>query len=179
MTHTTRIAALLASSMALTLAIPASAQDQDSDDSAGEETAAPQSDPQAIAAARRRGGGHSKMAFMKAYDTNEDGQVSIGEFYTKREAGYARRDADGNGSLTKAEYVGEFEARMKANDVVIAEENRERQIQAANFRFGFMDADENEIMTAAEFHASGARMFKRLDSNEDGYINDKDTAESF
>ena len=45
--------------------------------------------------------------------------------------------------------------------------------------FGFIDTDENEIMTAAEFHASGIRMFKRLDSNEDGYINAQDTADSF
>ena len=139
---------------------------------------APQDDPEA-AERERRVGGHSKTAFVISYVTIFDGQGSIGEFIVKREQGYARRDADGNGSLTKAEYVGDFTARMDARQVNFTVENRERQVEAANFRFGFMDTDENEIMTAAEFHASGMRMFKRLDSNEDGYINDQDSAESF
>ncbi|MEM9085030.1 MAG: hypothetical protein AAGB23_03800 [Pseudomonadota bacterium] len=139
---------------------------------------APQDDPEA-AERERRVGGHSKTAFVKTYDTNEDGQVSIGEFMVKREQGYARRDADGNGSLTKEEYVGDFFKRMEARQVNFTVENKERQMKAADFRFGFMDTDENEIMTAAEFHASGMRMFKRLDSNEDGYINGQDSADSF
>lgn len=139
---------------------------------------APQDDPEAVERSRRVGG-HSKTAFVKSYDTNEDGQVSIGEFMVKREQGYARRDADGNGSLTKAEYVGDFFKRMEARQVNFTVESKERQMKAADFRFGFMDTDENEIMTAAEFHASGMRMFKRLDTNEDGYINAQDTADSF
>ena len=73
---------------------------------------APQNDPAAVERSRRVGG-HSKTVFVKTYDTNKDGQVSIGEFMIKREQGYARRDADGNGSLTKAEYVGEFFKRME------------------------------------------------------------------
>lgn len=174
---TTSLIALCAPLAIGMLAVPTAAQDQDNaqDDNASDAATPPQADADAVAQARRPGGGHSKQNFLKTYDTNGDGQVSLGEFVVKREEGYARRDADGDGSLTKDEYVGEFVARM---DERMAQ-SRQRQIDAANFRFGFMDSDENAVMTATEFHASGSRMFKRLDTNEDGVVNDADTSESF
>jgi len=154
------------------------AADEPTEDLDSSANVAPQEDPEA-AERERRAGGHSKTAFVKTYDTNGDGQVSIGEFMVEREATYARTDADGDGSLTKAEYVGDFTERMDASKLTFAVEDRQRQIDAADFRFGFMDTDENTVMTAAEFHASGMRMFKRLDTNEDGFVNGKDTADSF
>ncbi|MEM1133815.1 MAG: hypothetical protein AAGH53_12855 [Pseudomonadota bacterium] len=177
MTKGAKVAAFMAAGTLLAAASPIWAGEPE-DGQNTDAQVAPQDDPEAQER-ERRVGGHSKGAFVKTYDTNADGQVSIGEFMVKREQGYARRDADGNGSLTKAEYVGDFTARMDAREVKFTVENRDRQVKAANFRFGFMDTDENEIMSAAEFHASGMRMFKRLDTNEDGYINEKDTADSF
>ncbi|MEL7198505.1 MAG: hypothetical protein AAGL10_09340 [Pseudomonadota bacterium] len=179
MTRTKFSIALVASGALIALSSPVSADDEQDGASAQAASEAPQNDPEAARQERQAGGGHSKMVFMKTYDTNEDGQVSLGEFVVKREAGYSRRDADRNGSLSKAEYVGEFVSRMDEREEKYSDEMRERQIKAANFRFGFMDADENEIMTAAEFHDSGTRIFKRLDTNEDGFINAMDTAESF
>ena len=180
MIKVTKTSAVVLAGAAFSMTAPtlAAEPEQDADYTASQAVFAPQDNPEA-AERERRVGGHSKTAFVKTYDTNEDGQVSIGEFMVKREEGYARRDADGNGSLTKAEYVGDFFKRMEARQVNFTVENKERQMKAADFRFGFMDTDENEIMTAAEFHASGMRMFKRLDSNEDGYINDQDSADSF
>lgn len=34
-------------------------------------------------------------------------------------------------------------------------------------------------MTLDEFHTSGTPMFTRLDTNEDGVVNDEDTADRF
>ncbi|KPP92931.1 hypothetical protein [Erythrobacter sp. HL-111] len=163
----------------LCLAGPAMADEPDGE--TGTDTGAstaPQDNPEA-SERERRVGGHSKTAFVKTYDTNGDGQVSIGEFMMAREASYAKTDMDGDGSLTSKEYVGEFTERMDASELTFAVEDRQRQIDAAEFRFGFMDTDENGIMTAAEFHESGMRMFKRLDTNEDGFVNESDTADSF
>lgn len=176
MTKQTIPGRLLAAAV-LCVAVPAVA-DEPAGDADVSTSAAPQNDPEA-AERERRVGGHSKTAFVKTYDTNADGQVSIGEFMVEREASYARTDADGDGSLTQAEYVGDFTERMDASELTFAVEDRQRQVDAANVRFGFMDTDENTVMTAAEFHASGMRMFKRLDTNEDGFVNDKDTADSF
>lgn len=173
------IAGALFAATSLCLVSPAMADDQISTGSMEtDDSLAPQDDPEA-AERERRVGGHSKTAFVKTYDINGDGRVSIGEFMMEREATYARTDADGDGSLTQDEYVGDFAKRMDASELSFDVGDRQRQIDAANFRFGFMDTDENEIMTAAEFHASGMRTFKRLDTNEDGSVNGQDTADSF
>lgn len=178
MTNTNRCTPLLACVLVLGVSTPAVADDPVRRNDSSAIVAAPQDDP--VAAEReRRTGGHSKTALMNTYDTNGDRRVSIGEFMIERERSYAGTDADGNGSLSRAEYVGEFEARMDAGDVAFEIGDRERQIEAAGVRFGFMDSDENEIMTAAEYHVSGMRMFKRLGTNEDGFVDARDTAESF
>lgn len=178
MTNTIRCILFLACVLVLGASTPAVADDPVRQNDSSAIAAAPQDD--LVAAEReRRTGGHSKTAFMKTYDTNGDRRVSIGEFMMDRERSYAGTDADGNGSLSRAEYVGEFEARMDSGDVAFQIGDRERQIEAAGVRFGFMDSDENEIMTAAEYHASGMRMFKRLDTNDNGFVDARDTADSF
>lgn len=177
MMKNTKVAVRLVSGLILAAASPAAA-DERTDTAAAQPDGAPQADSQA-AARERRTGGHSKAAFLKTHDVNGDGRVSLGEFVMKREADFIRTDADGNGALTKAEYVGEFTARMDAAGLRFAVDNRDRQISAANVRFGFMDSDENGIMTAMEFHDSGQRIFRRLDTNEDGFVDQNDTADSF
>lgn len=118
---------------------------------------------------------HSKGGFVRSYDTDGDGQVSQAEFLAEREKGYNLRDADGNGTLVEEEYVGEYVVRM---DKRMAE-RRAGGIKQAHVRFNILDGNEDKVMTLAEFHDSGSRMFSRLDSNEDGIVNDQDTAESF
>ena len=119
--------------------------------------------------------GHGKGFFIDTYDTNGDGEVAITEFVAERDAGYARRDHNNDGQVHLEEYVSEFEVRLEKQ----LEERRERQIDAANFRFTVLDTDDNETMSIEEFHASSKRMFSRLDSNGDGVVNDADTAKSF
>lgn len=124
---------------------------------------------------RRNTGGHSKGGFMDRYDTNADGKVEMAEFVAERNEGYARRDFNGDGMVHQEEYVSEYEVRLEQQ----LEERRERSIEAANFRFTVMDTDDNEAMSLDEFHASSKMMFTRLDSNEDGVVDEEDTAERF
>ena len=126
-------------------------------------------------AQRRNTGGHSKGGFMNRYDTNGDGEVEMAEFVAERNDGYARRDFNGDGIVHQEEYVSEYEVRLEQQ----LEERRDRSIEAANFRFTVMDTDDDEAMSLDEFHASSKMMFTRLDTNEDGIVNDEDTAERF
>ncbi|MEO0451914.1 MAG: hypothetical protein AAFZ74_16490 [Pseudomonadota bacterium] len=126
-------------------------------------------------AQRRNTGGHSKGGFLDRYDTNGDGEVEMAEFVAERNDGYARRDFNGDGIVHQEEYVSEYEVRLEQQ----LEERRERSIEAANFRFSVMDTDDDEAMSLDEFHASSKMMFTRLDTNEDGIVNDEDTAERF
>lgn len=126
-------------------------------------------------AQQRNTGGHSKGGFVDRYDTNGDGEVEMAEFVAERNEGYARRDFNGDGMVHQEEYVSEYEVRLEQQ----LEERRERSIEAANFRFTAMDTDDDDAMTLDEFHASSKMMFTRLDTNEDGIVDDEDTAERF
>ncbi|MEM9374759.1 MAG: hypothetical protein AAGA72_00960 [Pseudomonadota bacterium] len=124
---------------------------------------------------RRNRGAHSKGGFMERYDTNGDGEVALEEFMSEREVGYNRRDADGDGAVYEEEYVAEYEVRLQEQ----LKARHERSIKQAYVRFDVLDSDDDEVMTLDEFHASGTRMFTRLDTNEDGVVNDEDTADRF
>lgn len=119
--------------------------------------------------------GHSKIEFLRTYDTDLDGAVSREEFNAQRAQDYARTDSDGSGALSESEYVGEYATRL---DAQIAE-MRERQITQAHSRFGVLDTDDDQSMTQTEFDASGARIFGALDTNGDGRVDDGDTADGF
>lgn len=146
-----------ASLAALTISAPILAQDNNSD--------GPISTTQA----------HSKGAFVTSYDANEDGVVSKEEFMASRKEGYDLRDSNSDGTLVEAEYVAEYIKRLDRS----LKERRASSIRQAYVRFDVLDTDENKEMTLEEFNDSGLRMFKRLDTNEDGVVNELDSAEHF
>jgi len=118
--------------------------------------------------------GHSKTEFLKTYDTNLDGKVTKAEYDAKRQADYGRTDADKDGAVTEAEYVGEYAARLDADLAA----QRKRGLDQAKVRFGVIDADKSGRMSPAEYNAIAARTFAGLDTNGDGVVDDKDTAQS-
>ncbi|MBX3482660.1 hypothetical protein [Phenylobacterium sp.] len=118
--------------------------------------------------------GHSKVEFMKAYDTDLDGKVSRAEYEAKRHADFVRTDTDRNGVVDEAEYVAEYAARLDAELAAM----RKRQIDQARVRFGVIDADKDGRMREPEYDAVAARTFGRLDTNGDGVVDSADTAQS-
>ncbi|WP_454760727.1 EF-hand domain-containing protein [Caulobacter segnis] len=123
---------------------------------------------------------HARDTFIKEQDQNGDGVVSKDEFAATRALQFAATDADKNGSLSQAEYVGEFKARLEkklAADTRPAdkkEEERVRQVRQADVRFGVLDSDKSGAITRAEFDYTGWRMFNHHDTNNDGAVSAAD-----
>ena len=123
---------------------------------------------------------HARDTFIKEQDTGGDGAVSKEEFKAGREKQFAGVDADGNGLLSQAEYVGEFTARLTARLAASTDtaekkqEERVRQLRQADVRFGVLDSDRSGGITPAEFDYSGWRMFVTHDTNKDGAVSAAD-----
>jgi hypothetical protein len=159
---------LLLAAPALALSAPLAAA-QPSADAAPAAAAAPGDN------ATRGARGHGKEEFLETYDANSDSVVSRAEFDAHRAEQFDRADADHNGALTEAEYVAEYQVRLDAELAA----QREAQLRQAHVRFGVLDANHNAAMTTTEFGASGQRMFASLDTNHDGAVDERDTAEHY
>ncbi|MFI8571232.1 EF-hand domain-containing protein [Stenotrophomonas bentonitica] len=113
---------------------------------------------------------HTANGMLELYDRNQDGAVGREEFDAVRAAGFAATDADGNGTLSLAEYTAEFSGRL--------EQQRQRvradAARQARVRFASLDEDTDGRMTFAEYQLSGKRMFDRADSNGDGVVDARD-----
>jgi len=121
------------------------------------------------------GGGHGKAEFITSYDASGDSIVTRAEFDARRSEHYARTDADRRGGVSEAEYVGDYTTRL---DRELAE-MRARQLAQAHVRFGVLDTNDDNAISAEEFAASGARMFGQLDTNRDGSVDERDTNENY
>jgi Ca2+-binding EF-hand superfamily protein len=126
-------------------------------------------------AAGNAGGGHSKREFLETYDANKDGKVSKEEFAARRGADHKGLDLNENGSVNELEYINEYTLRL---DKELAA-RRAGQIRQAHVRFGVLDTNKDGVLSAEEFAASGDRMFSRLDTSGDGFVDTADTANSF
>lgn len=120
-------------------------------------------------------GGHGKQDFIKSYDVDGDGKVSMEEFLAERAEIHKTYDLDGDGKVTQTEYVEDYQYRL---DQELAA-RRANSLRQAHFRFGILDSDDDGEMTLNELHESGNRTFSRLDTNGDGIIDEADTADTF
>ncbi|WP_395444221.1 hypothetical protein [Caulobacter sp. UC70_42] len=133
-----------------------------------------------LAAGAAHAASHARDTFIKEQDQNGDGVVTKDEYAATRALQFAATDADRNGVLSRAEYVGEFKARLEkrlATDSRTAEkkeEERERQMRQADVRFDVLDSDKSGAITRAEFDYSGWRMFVTHDTNNDGTVSSAD-----
>jgi Ca2+-binding EF-hand superfamily protein len=86
----------------------------------------------------------------------------------------AKADADSDGTITKAEYLADVDARfakLDANkDGKIAKEERPGQGERGGRMMSRMDTDNDGAISLDEQHAQANRRFARLDTNGDGKI---------
>lgn len=104
---------------------------------------------------------HSVVGMLDMYDQNGDGKVDKVEYQQQRDAAFARTDLDKNAELSSDEYLNEFVDRL---DRQIAK-TRTAQLKQAAVRFKALDKDNSQQISAAEFNASGERMFTRWDTD--------------
>lgn len=106
---------------------------------------------------RRGHRGHRGGGLTRA-DANNDGNITREEFLARPTAMFARLDADNDGVIQASERPQRPERRA---------ENGERRQRADRPN---PDTDGNGTFSQAEFTAMGARMFERLDANNDGRV---------
>lgn len=115
---------------------------------------------------------HSRAGMLEIYDADGDGTVTRAEYDRGRDEAFARTDTDGDGRLDADEYLAEFEDRL---DRRIAS-TRESSSQQAHVRFKAIDSDHDGRMSWDEYAASGKRVFERADGNGDGVVDARDPA---
>lgn len=113
---------------------------------------------------------HSRAGLLEIYDADGDGSVTRAEFERQRGEAFARTDANQDGRIDAEEYQNEFEDRL---DRQIAK-NREAATRQTGVRFKALDTDADSKISPAEYAASGQRMFERLDTVKDGVVSRND-----
>jgi len=114
---------------------------------------------------------HSVSGMLLMYDADGNGEVSQQEYLAKRQQVFANTDLDKNGVLSGEEYLAEFTDRVDRQ----LEKNRTAALKQALVRFKALDKDQNQILSAAEYHQSGKNIFQRFDSNKDYVVSKQDT----
>ena len=109
--------------------------------------------------------------------SHSSGLVSAG-----RAERFKATDANGDGSLSEAEYVAEFSGRFE-KDLAASNsseekktEARQRQIRQTHVRFGILDTDKDGKISHAEYRAIADRTFAEQDADKDGMITARDVA---
>ena len=125
----------------------------------------------------RPAGGHGLDAFLGSYDANRNGQVTRAEFDALRLQRFQAADTNGDGVLNEAEYVAEYEGRLKRQ---YFEQGRQpddayaNNIKQAHTRFGIVNRARDGKFTRAEDQAIADKSFTGLDSNGDGVVSKAD-----
>jgi len=135
----------------------------------------------AASGAARPVGGHGHAAFMGAYDTNRDGVVTRNEYDTVRKQRFMAADTNGDGWLGEAEYVAEFEGRLKRqyeSEGKAPDERYANSMKQAYVRFGIVDRNKDGKFTIEEELAIADRTFKNADTNGDGVVDARDNKDN-
>lgn len=125
----------------------------------------------------RPAGGHGLDAFLGSYDADRDGKVTRAEFDAIRMQRFRAADTNGDGVLSEAEYVAEYEGRLKRQYFEEGRQPDERyqgNIKQAHVRFALVNRARDGKFTVAEDRAIADKTFKNLDTNKDGVVSRDD-----
>jgi len=113
--------------------------------------------------------------FIKKYDQNNDGQISLAEFNQQLNASFSRIDSDGNGRFDKAEFL-QYSEQKKAE---YKKKKMARHADAKQRYFNKLDKNSDGVIAQSEYmdvainkaKEKAAKRFAELDShNSDGNI---------
>lgn len=132
-----------------------------------------------LAAPAAQAASHDRKTFIAEQDLDKDGSVSKEEFAQGRAAEFKRVDTNGDGKLSKDEYVDEFKVRLDAGKVDGGKPGPEmykKQMDQTAFRHGVLDSNKDGFISPPEFEHSGWGMFMHHDTDNDGAVTAKDPA---
>ncbi|MEP4889113.1 MAG: hypothetical protein ABJV04_03735 [Aliiglaciecola sp.] len=109
---------------------------------------------------------HNQEGMLVKYDLNQDEVVTQQEHNQQRQATFNLTDENGDGWVSAAEYLFEYQNRL---DTQIAK-TRTAAIKQTHVRFKVLDKNEDGKMTIAEYQTSGHRIFARWDTNQDDIV---------
>ncbi|WP_225783089.1 hypothetical protein [Xenophilus sp. Marseille-Q4582] len=133
--------------------------------------------PQPAQGPTRPAGGHGLDAFLGSYDADRDGQVTRAEFDAIRLQRFKSADTNGDGVLSEAEYVAEYEGRLKRqyfDQGRQPDKAYENNIKQAHVRYAIVNRARDGKFTWAEDQAIADKTFKALDTNGDGVVSKAD-----
>ncbi|MCA1323351.1 EF-hand domain-containing protein [Herbaspirillum sp. alder98] len=122
-------------------------------------------------------GGHGREAFMGSYDINRNGVVTRAEYESVRLQRFNAADTNGDGKLSEAEYVAEFEGRLKQQYALQKREpdaDYQRSMRQAHVRFGILDRNHDGFISLEEEKLIMERTFVGQDTNGDGQVDASD-----
>ncbi|BFO57862.1 MULTISPECIES: EF-hand domain-containing protein [Comamonadaceae] len=125
----------------------------------------------------RPAGGHGNAAFIGGYDADNDARVTRAEYDAVRKQRYAAADTNGDGWLSEAEYVAEFQGRLQrqyADGKRQPDDAYANAIKQAHVRFGILDRNKDGRLTVDEEQAIADRTFRNADTNGDGVVDAAD-----
>lgn len=114
----------------------------------------------------------AKIDFIVDYDSNADGQVQHAEYWQRRQQMLAAMDRQQNAQV---DLQGYQQAQWAVFEGLL-DQDRQRQLRQTEVRFAAVDTDQDAVISAAEYHASGARAFAMLDRHHDGVLDGQDVA---
>lgn len=133
--------------------------------------------PSGAAGPARPAGGHGNAAFIGGYDANHDGRVTRAEYDAVRKQRYTAADTNGDGWLSEAEYVAEFQGRLQqqyADQKRPPDDAYAGSLKQAHVRFGVLDKNKDGRLSADEEQAMADRTFQNADTNGDGVVDAAD-----
>ncbi|PIE06909.1 MAG: hypothetical protein CSA74_09680 [Rhodobacterales bacterium] len=109
--------------------------------------------------------------FLSNYDFDKDGFISLDELKKKRNGGFKKFDANGNGMLEPEEY-GALKAHQATQEAIHRGKGMSdapRKVHDAVSIF-VMDTDRDGLTTNEEFIAASVAWFNSVDADGDGKL---------
>ncbi|MEC8324605.1 MAG: calcium-binding protein [Pseudomonadota bacterium] len=113
---------------------------------------------------------HFSYSWIDTWDTDNNQQVTIEEFFKARKTRFDLADENKDGLVNLDEYRNEYENRL---DKKIAQE-RKQSVKQTKMRFNAMDKNDDDIMSKDEYMDIAKRGFDFFDTDKNGMITDED-----
>lgn len=114
-----------------------------------------------------------QSTFFEHFDTNKDNKVTVDEFITARSDRFKADDKDGDGSLSRREYITASHARQKVR-------KEEQRLERRKKNFTEMDGNKDGSVDEKEFLlnslARAKKSFANMDKDGSGIVSSEEYA---